>query len=94
MAKTNIVLKHIYLCDLYLLYGNIPFIDYGTHINNTVKKAYIEKLKIEYNQQTKKYTGDIDVIWDYFKTKYPKKLEKLKIDSYHQLVYRAMNHYD
>ena len=90
MKKTWVLIKHLYIAEMYLKYGNSPFCSPGRHLPANVTEFYVDRLHLEYSKTRKKYLGDEDEIWDYFIGKYQTKLNKLHITSYDQLLYTAL----
>ena len=86
MKNSYVSLKHLYLCEIYLMCGTVPYFPSGSHIPNRFKQRYFDEMGVEYSSKLRRYVADYSRVWKYYEDNYADVLEKEHIRSYDQLV--------
>ena len=93
MAKIQVRLTELYACYTYLNTGYGIWIRGTRYLPSKLKKEFIDTIGLEYlNKQVgKRYYGDEDKVWEYFKSNFGEVLEKKNIKDYQHLYAKMMD---
>lgn len=86
--KTYVQLRDIYSCECYLRDGYAPVLT-NYHLPPDFRKRIKSEIDIVKGGRKSQYLADYEDIFNYFKKYYGEKLDRLKIRSYGELLYRA-----
>ena len=82
MGKCKVTLKELFSITNYLEYG------YGFYVKDRVpdkfRKDILNSINLEYLHG--RYYGDDIEIFNYFSTKYPEQIKKIRVQDYNQLL--------